>query len=153
MKATFALALLMVLAFVYAPARAADEGGSDQQAQEKIQKMQQEWADAARDKNTGPLEAMLADDFTHTGPGGQTMTKDDFVGHIKDGTFKIDSLEFQNVKVRVYGDAAVATGKVVLKGNWGGTDVSGDYAFTDTFIKHDGKWRQVAGQVTRVENQ
>jgi len=153
MKAIFALVLLMVLAFVYAPAPAAEEGGPDQQTQEKIQKMQQEWADAARDKNTGPLEAMLADDFTHTGPGGQLMTKDDFVGHIKDGTFKIDSLEYQNLKVRVYGDAAVATGKVVLKGNWGGTDVSGDYAFTDTFIKHDGKWRQVAGQVTRIENQ
>lgn len=153
MKEKIAFAMMLVAAALYVPARAADEGGSDQQAQAEIQKMMHAWPDAAHEKNTGPLEEMLADDYTHTGPGGQMMTKEDFVSHIKDGTFKIESLEFQNVKVRVYGHAAVVTGKISLKGNWGETDVSGDYAFTDTFIKRDGKWQQVAGQVTRCENQ
>ena len=153
MKRNIAFALMLIAAAVYLPARAAEEGSPDHEAQESIEKMMHAWPEAAHEKNTGPLEEMLADDFTHTGPGGQMMTREDFVGHIKDGTFKIESLEFQNLKVRVYGDAAVATGKISLKGNWGETDVSGDYAFTDTFVKHDGKWKQVAGQVTRCENQ
>ena len=40
------------------------------------------------------------------------------------------------MKVRVYGDTAVVIGRLTMKGRaWKGTDVSGDYAFTDTFVK------------------
>lgn len=152
MKRALTLTFVLIAATTCGRAWGADDADS-QPAQENIQKMMRAWVEAARDKNTGPLEEMLADDFTHTGPGGQSMDKDTFVGHIKDGTFKIESLEHQDVKVRVYGNAAVVTGKIALKATWSDSDVSGDYAFTDTFIKHGDKWKQVAGQVTRIANQ
>jgi len=73
------------------------------------------------------------------------------VEKIKDGTFKIESIEYTNMKVRTYGDTAIVIGHLTLKGAWDGNDVGGEYAFTDTFVKQAGKWREVASQVTRVE--
>ena len=126
------------------------QAGSDEQSAQSIRKREEGWIDAARSKDTKPLEEMLADDYTLTNPSGQVVGREEFLARIKDGTFKIESGEYSNLKVRVYGDAAVVTGRVAIKGMWAESDVSGVYAFTDTFIRHAGKWQQVAGQVTRM---
>lgn len=150
MRGIFFMGLVVLILGLAVPAPAAEEGSPAHEAAEAIRKMEQVWIDAAKKKDTGPLESMLADDWTLTNPVGQVVGKEQFIDKVKDGTFKIDTGQYTDVKVRVYGDAAVVTGRVNIQGNWGDSDVSGDYAFTDTFIKHDGKWQEVAGQVTRA---
>jgi ketosteroid isomerase-like protein len=56
------------------------------------------------------------------------------------------------MKVRSYGDTGIVMGRLTIKATWEGSDVGGEYAFTDTFVKQGGKWRTVASQVTRVES-
>ena len=133
-------------------ATAAEPGSTKDDPSDAIRKMEQGWAAAAAKKDAGPLDEMLADDYTLTTPQGQLVGKSEFVDRVKDGTFALESADYSELKVRVYSDAAVVTGRLALKGKWGDSDVTGDYAFTDTFIRHDHKWQQVAGQVTRVEN-
>jgi ketosteroid isomerase-like protein len=41
-------------------------------------------------------------------------------------------------------------GRFTIKGNVQGQDISGTYKLIDVFIKHQGQWRVVAEQSTRV---
>ena len=58
----------------------------------------------------------------------------------------------REMNVRVYGDAAVITGRSTIKANVDGQPVTGDYRFTDVWVKRD-DWQAVASQVTRIANQ
>ena len=55
------------------------------------------------------------------------------------------------MKVRVFGNAAVVTGRTTIKGGkYKGKDISGQYRFTDTWVKRNGHWLCVASANTRV---
>jgi len=56
------------------------------------------------------------------------------------------------MKVRVYGNTAVVTGKADLKGTLGGKDVAGQIRFTRVWLKKGSQWQSVAFQQTRVSN-
>jgi ketosteroid isomerase-like protein len=57
-----------------------------------------------------------------------------------------------NLKVRIFGDTAVAVGVSSVKGRDKKNDISGQYRWTDTFVKQNGGWRAVASQVTFAKN-
>jgi ketosteroid isomerase-like protein len=140
---------LVLLAAIALSARAADPA-TDSASVQQIKDLEQRWLDGLKKPDSGALETILADDFTLTGPDGKVVGKDQFIQGLKDGGLKIDSIDNSDIKIRVYGEAAVAVGKTSIKGNIGGNDITGDYAFTDTFIHKDGKWQEVAGQVNRL---
>ena len=54
-------------------------------------------------------------------------------------------------EVRVYGEAAVATEKGVLQGQYSGQEGSGAYRVTTVWARSKGSWQMVAVQMTRVE--
>jgi hypothetical protein len=124
-------------------------GGDD--VAKSLENMEQQWVDPAKKMDPKPLEQMLADDFTLTLPVGRVIDKESYVGKVKDGSFKIESIAYSDMKTRVYGECAVVVGRASLKGTWDGTDISGDVAFTDTFVKKGGVWKEVASQITRIE--
>ena len=140
---------LVLLATIALSARAADSV-TESNAVQQIKDLEQHWLDGLKKPDFAALEAILADDFTLTGPDGKVVGKDQFIQALKDGGLKIDSIDNSDVKIRIYNDAAVAVGKTTIKGNLGGNDIGGDYCFTDTFIRKDGKWQEVAGQINRI---
>ena len=145
--ASIAIVTLLTLAIV-APL----QGQASSKASDELQALERQWAAAAIKQDTKLIESMWVDDFELTNPVGQMAPKSVIIEKLKDGSFKIESFEYANMKVRTYGDTGVVTGRLTIKGTWEGSDVSGEYAFTDTFVKQAGKWREVASQVTRCEN-
>ena len=73
------------------------------------------------------------------------------VEQIKNGQIKLESDEPSDMKVRVYGNTAVVTGKANIKGTIAGKDASGTVAFTRVWVKKGGKWMTVALQQTKME--
>ena len=47
---------------------------------------------------------------------------------------------------------AIVHGLETEKSSYKGKDISGQYRFTDVFMKREGKWMAIATHVTRVEN-
>jgi hypothetical protein len=56
------------------------------------------------------------------------------------------------MKVRIYGNTAVITGKADVKGILGGKDADGQIMFTRVYVKKGSQWQAVAFQQTRVSN-
>jgi ketosteroid isomerase-like protein len=52
--------------------------------------------------------------------------------------------------VRVFGDAAVVTGRITIKGTYKGQSIDGSYRYTDVFARKGGQWLCVASQSTML---
>jgi lipopolysaccharide export system protein LptA len=90
-------------------------------------------------------QKVLADDWTRGDSDGTYYTKADLLNLMGDkNSIKTNSEKLSGLKVRVYGDTAVATYKdtydLLIKGEHRAHTISA----TDTFVKMDGEWRQVA---------
>jgi ketosteroid isomerase-like protein len=72
------------------------------------------------------------------------------VNALKNGEVKFESIDASDMKVRMYGNAAVATYTVQVKGTNNGQDMSGNFRLTRVFVKRNGKWQEVAFAQTRV---
>jgi ketosteroid isomerase-like protein len=79
--------------------------------------------------------------------------KSQMVDAFKSGQTKLTTDELSDMKVRVYGNTAVLTGKATVKGMVAGKDVDGQVLFTRVYVKKGGSWQSVAFQQTRVGNE
>jgi ketosteroid isomerase-like protein len=77
-------------------------------------------------------------------------TRSDVLAGMKSGATKYDAFTVGDLKVHVYGDAAVVTGKTSIKGKEAGKAVDEEARFTDTWVKRDGRWLCAATHVSRI---
>ena len=81
---------------------------------------------------------------------GKITTRADDIGEAKKNDPKYEIFENYDVKVRVHGDTAVVTGKTRTKGISGGKPFDSQFQFTDTLVKDGGRWRLLAGHVSKL---
>ena len=112
--------------------------------------MQNEWADAILKREFSFLDRIIADDYTTIGPLGNVYTKAQEITAMKLGWITVTSLVLDEIKVRVYGDAAVVTGRSTNKETIKGKDFNNQYRWTDTWIKLGGRWQCVADHMSRI---
>ena len=93
----------------------------------------------------------FADDAVLTTPDGNVQTKVQLLADVKSGELVLESSTISDMKVRVYGDAAVATYTTTDKGTYKKQDISGRYRWTDTFVRRAGDWKLVAGHGTPIQ--
>jgi ketosteroid isomerase-like protein len=120
--------------------------------QEQLKKLETDRAAAAVKGDVATLEKQTSDDYTFINLYGQMSDKSQMVNAFKTGQTKLTSDEVSDMKVRVYGNTAVITGKVDVKGTLGGKDVDGQIMFTRVYVKKGGNWQSVAFQQTHVSN-
>lgn len=85
----------------------------------------------------------LAGTFMFTAPDGSTQTKAEWMADFKNGALKMASSQNDDMKVQQYGNAAVVTYRSTDHGTYNGKDISGQYRWTDVFVKHNGQWQVV----------
>jgi hypothetical protein len=140
--------VVLVLAFaVQAQIPAQTKSGSVEQ---ELIKLENEWADAWVKSDVAFFERIEADDFTWTSPWGWVATKADDLALVKSGEDVITSWVLAEMKVRVYVDAAVVTGRDAIKETYKGRDVSGQHRWTHTWVKRAGRWQCVAGHSSEI---
>jgi ketosteroid isomerase-like protein len=96
------------------------------------------------------LDRMTSDDYTFITLRGELRAKSDILKGFASGSFHYESRQISDLKVRVYGNTAIVTGRSVQKGTENGKDYSGDYRFTRVYVKEKGRWVTVALQTTLI---
>ena len=120
--------------------------------EEQLKKLETDRAAAVVKGDVATLEQQTSDDYTLINMNGQMSGKAQMVNTFKTGQTKLTTDELSDIKVRVYGNTAVITGKADIKGTFGGKDVAGQIMYTRVFVKKGGQWQAVALQQTRVSN-
>jgi ketosteroid isomerase-like protein len=144
---SFFCALFLVLA---GPSfsQATDAARLDDEKQ--IRKIEQEWLDAIVKRDAAYLQKLESPDFSVTGPGGRTLNKEEDIKDMTSGETTFEKMTIERLKVRFYGDTAIANGIAEVKAHTKGKDDSGRYSWTDVFVKMNGEWKAVSGHVTVV---
>ncbi len=93
---------------------------------------------------------MMADDATVTHSSGGVSSKADLMGVMRPSTPEqpLPALTIEEPKARLYGDAAVLTGKLVETAKDGRRELV--LRFTNTYVRRDARWQMVAGQLTKL---
>jgi ketosteroid isomerase-like protein len=97
------------------------------------------------------IVGVLAPEWRVTDPSGRVLAKQ----QVLDETFssderQIESMTIDDVKVRIFGTVAVATGRTLASGSYKGERASVELRFTDVLLRRDGRWQFVVSQGTLV---
>lgn len=150
MKQTMALLLLTTLFIVPAKAQKkppADRNTADAHA---LTELEMKWVSALMKSDTAALDEIFADGYVDTDEHSQRSDKEGVLSVLKSGDLKMESIKLSDLKVFVYGDAAVVIGSSAQVGNFRGDAIAPKILFTDTFFKLKGKWRAVASHRSLV---
>src|SRR5437762_11404377 len=118
-----------------------DQRSSVEQA---IRKLDNERIQAQIHADAAALARIYADDFIGVGPSGTVRTKPQVISDFTSGDLRFQSITTDEVRVRVYGNAAVETGRSTMNGQDKGKAVPHDTRFTRVWVKQNGRWRLVA---------
>src|SRR6267378_5085563 len=100
--------------------------------------------------DTDGIAQGVMEDYTLTNSMGKITTRADDIGEARKNDPKYEIFENYDMKVRVHGDAAVVTGRTHTKGVSGEKPFDFQFQFTDTFVKDGGRWRLLAGHVSKL---
>ncbi len=149
MKPLFAATVLATLALSLAVAQ---ETGSkvaqDAKAKDEVRKLREQWGQAVLARDEPAVERLLADEFTLTDPNGKVHDRKAYLATVR--PLALESGKVEDEKIRVYGDIAVVTVRVTLRGKSNDVDISGSFREMDVLAKRDGRWQCVAVQQTRI---
>lgn len=120
--------------------------------EQEIIRLERERLDAYARADRAAFDRIVADDFTMTHSDGSVFDKTQERGVLRPSTASrpLPTLIIEDVRVRVYGDAAVITGRLVEQGERVGRV---NLSFTNTYVRRQGRWQIVAGQLTRLPSQ
>jgi len=147
---TIALSILASLLAARAlPAGAAPP--ADKTVEAQILALEEERNQAILKADAAALDRLTSEDYTFVTLRGEMRTKAQILSNFRSGQAKYDSRAISDLKVRVYGNTAIVTGRAVQKGAENGKDYSGDYWFTRVYVQRDGMWKTVALQTTLIQ--
>ncbi len=121
--------------------------GEDEKA---LYQLENDWAQADLKKDAAALDKILANNFQ--------ANYEDFVGNkqqilaaVKSGREKVESNVNSEMKAFVFGDTAIVHGVAIVKSSTAGKDTSGQWRYTDVFVKRDGRWQCVTGYSAKIQ--
>jgi uncharacterized protein (TIGR02246 family) len=117
---------------------------------ERIRKLDQERIQAQIHADAMALDRIYADDFIGIGPSGTVRTKPQVLADFTSHDLKFQSITTDGVRIRVYGNTVVETGRSTMIGQDKGKVVPRDNRFTRVWVRRQGQWRLVANHYSTL---
>lgn len=119
-------------------------GEKDQKETERyILESEKQWAESVATGDTSTVERILADDFVGVDPKGTLYNKQQMIADTRNAPSHFVSNHLNDVKVRFYGETAIAQGNETWERR---TGERGRFVWTDTWIRRNGHWQIVAAE-------
>jgi ketosteroid isomerase-like protein len=112
--------------------------------------LQHDWAEARKKSDIAFLENFYASEFTVGNMNGSESSRADDLGMFSSGDMKPAIISDSELKVTIYGQAAMVTGLEHLEGTYKGHPGRFDLRFTNVFVNRDHRWQLVRHQGTPI---
>lgn len=121
--------------------------------EQAVQQQDQERIRAQITADTIALRRIYADDFLGIGPTGVVRNKAEVIADFTSHALTYQSITTAEVRVRVYGNTAVETGRSTMVGRDRGKAVPRDNRFTRVWVMTGGRWQLVANHYSLITTQ
>jgi ketosteroid isomerase-like protein len=118
---------------------------SESETEKYIVESERQWAESVATGDTTALERILADDFVGVDPKGRVYDKPKMIADTKEAPKYFLSNRLNQVRVKFYGDTAVAQGDETFERR-SGEPKRGRFVWIDTWVKRNGRWQIVAAE-------
>jgi ketosteroid isomerase-like protein len=144
-----ALAQLMLSA---APAPAEEHTAASASAEAEVRQAVRDYDEALRRADVAALERIWASEFTFVNARGERLTRAERLANLRTGRTALDSLAHvpQEERIQVYGEIALYTTLLTLSGRYSGQAEQGQFRALVVWVRRDGRWQQLANQMTPV---
>ena len=113
------------------------------EAESYIVENERQWAESVATGDPITVERILTDDFLGVDPKGKLYDKAKMIADTRNASQYFVSNRVNEVKVRFYGDTAIAQGDETWERL---TGERGRFVWTDTCIHRNGRWQIVAAE-------
>ena len=110
----------------------------------ELLQLEKTWNEAHVRADAAALEALWADDIVVTVPKMAVLNRADAVGMARSGRIKFTKYETSGVSVRIFGDTALATGRLERIRERNGQVAEDHWQFTKVYRRQHGRWRVIA---------
>jgi ketosteroid isomerase-like protein len=142
MKRTLWLTISVIaLAF---SAAAAEPSAAVQKA---VAEAGKQWTDAVIKGDRAALEKLLTADLSYTHSSAKSQTKEEFIKDATGGGTEYTSIEFENTKMREYGNTVVVTHNATITSVPSGAS---HLYITEVWAKEGGHWQMASRQATKI---
>ena len=140
--------LFLALSLVTAVAQGGNDTSTNAAYQAELQRLEKVWNDAHLRGDTAALNDLWADELIVTVPRMQVMNKTQSLAIWRTGRMKFHRYETSDTAFRIFGEAAVVTGRLVRERTFGDKNVHEDWRFTKVYVHRQGKWQVVSWQAS-----
>ena len=127
-----------------------DRPGTSDAATADLVALEKQFTQALIKGDVESLDRLVIDDWIIIGPEGRVINKSAFIDVVKSGALTHSTMEFDETRVRIYGDTAMVTARAVTTGTYQGQAFATRERSTDIFVRQQGQWRCVLTQLTTI---
>ncbi|MCW2490973.1 MAG: hypothetical protein JWN47_337 [Frankiales bacterium] len=98
------------------------------------------WAQAEQDGDTSTLAHLAAADFRLVGPFGFVLDRAQWLDRYASGDLTSQSLVWDDVEVRDFGQTAIAIGRQTQQASYRGRPADGQFRVTQIFVRQNERW-------------
>ncbi len=121
---------------------------ADNDARSTVAALDSEYQLAVKNNDAATMDRILGDDFVLVTGRGKTYSKEDLLKDARAGKTIYERQEEVEQTVRVWGDTAVVTALLWVKGAEDGKGFDYKLWFSDTYVRTAKGWRYVFGQAS-----
>jgi ketosteroid isomerase-like protein len=156
MKSMLAIAVALLVTFIAPPRAVFTEAASTNATAQRdtsaaAREVEQVENGRLASMEKGDVDAVakvIADDFVVTSADGRNASRSEYLDRLRAASSPRAHLIHDEVQVRVYGDAAVITGRSRSTRN--GQELPGQVRYIHVYARRNGAWQMVAMHVTRI---
>ena len=116
----------------------------------EILAVENQWASAIERQDAAAFERLAAEDFRFIDENGRVLNRAQYIADRSHNPDNVESATQDEIEVRQYGDAAIATGRSILHGTRDGAPFVYRFRWTDVYVRRGGRWQPVSGQLTAL---
>ena len=125
---------------------------TDEPLERLFQKIEDDFNKAVISNSIDEIKKCISSDWVLVDTQGGIISQESFFNVLKQGLLSHSTMTKEVLRVKIYGEIALVTGRGQNTGTWQGRPMKADEWITDVYKKDNDKWLCILTHLTPVKN-